>query len=139
VRTMQMQSVEYARNSSCRTCGTATGQRAAPATIEGVLHLEPRMVAEMLKKQNDLMLLDVREPWEHDVARISNSTFVPMNLLPGKLNSLDRSSEIIVYCHHGVRSDMAAEWLRSQGFSAKNLAGGIDRWSQEVDPSIPRY
>jgi molybdopterin/thiamine biosynthesis adenylyltransferase/rhodanese-related sulfurtransferase len=138
VRTMQMRSVEYARNPSCRTCGSAAGERAAPS-IDDVLHLDPRTVAEMLKQQNDLTLLDVREPWEHDVAHISNSTFVPMNQLPGKVNSLDRSSEIIVYCHHGVRSDMAAEWLRSQGFSAKNLAGGIDRWSQEVDPSVPRY
>ena len=93
----------------------------------------------MLKKETDLVLLDVREPWEHEVARISNSTLLPMNLLPGKVNTLDRSSEIVVYCHHGVRSDMAAEWLRSQGFSAKNLAGGIDRWSQEVDPTVPRY
>ena len=93
----------------------------------------------MLRQQKGVMLLDVREPWEHKVARISNSTLVPMNELPGKLSSLDRTSEIIVYCHHGVRSDMAAEWLRAQGFSATNLAGGIDRWSQEVDPSIPRY
>ena len=138
LRSTQMQSVGYARNDACRTCGPAQAVRSAPS-IEEAVHLEPRRVAELLKEQTGLMLLDVREPWEHNVARISNSTLVPMNELPGRLGALNRSSEIIVYCHHGVRSDMAAEWLRAQGFSAKNLVGGIDRWSQEVDPSVPRY
>ena len=138
LRSMQMQSVGYGRNDACKVCGTTEAPRTAPS-IEEAVHLEPRRVAELLKKQTGLMLLDVREPWEHNVARISNSTLVPMNELPGRLGALNRSSEIIVYCHHGVRSDMAAEWLRAQGFSAKNLVGGIDRWSQEVDPSVPRY
>jgi sulfur-carrier protein adenylyltransferase/sulfurtransferase len=86
-----------------------------------------------------VQLLDVREPWEHQIARISSPMLVPMNELPGKIDALDKSQEIVVYCHHGVRSDMAAEWLRSQGYPAKNLIGGIDRWSREVDPAVTRY
>lgn len=142
VRTMRMSTVDYARNASCRMCGSSTAHArnsSEDASIEETLHLEPLAVAGMMKERSDIQLLDVREPWEHQVARIEPAKLVPMNELPGRLESLDRSRAIIVYCHHGVRSDMAAEWLRSQGFPARNLAGGIDRWSREVDPSIPRY
>jgi rhodanese-related sulfurtransferase len=62
-----------------------------------------------------------------------------MNDLPGALATLDVARELIIYCHHGVRSGMAAEWLRAQGYRARNLAGGIDRWSREVDPAVRRY
>lgn len=142
IRTMQMSTVEFDRNASCRTCGRPTKPAKAPSIEEPTeesLHLEPLAVAGMMKQGSDIQLLDVREPWEHKLARIEPATLVPMNQLPGRLGTLDRSRAIIVYCHHGVRSDMAAEWLRSQGFPARNLAGGIDRWSREVDPSIPRY
>ena len=138
LQSMQMRTVSYSRSATCQTCGKATRAHAAP-TIEEAQHLEPREVAAMLANGHPIQLLDVREPWEHQVARIGSSTLVPMNELPGRLDSLDKSRELIVYCHHGVRSDMAAEWLRSQGYSAKNLLGGIDRWSREVDPTIPRY
>ena len=137
LRSMQMQSVSYTRSTTCRTCGVPPRPQPVPS-IEDV-HLEPREVANLLKNGQRLQLLDVREPWEHQVARIDSATLVPMNELPGRLGSLDKSRDVVVYCHHGVRSDMAAEWLRSQGFSAKNLLGGIDRWSREVDPAVPRY
>lgn len=142
VRTMQMSTVDFDRNSSCRTCGRPANSGQAHSiegSVEEPLYLEPLAVAGMMEQGSDIQLLDVREPWEHKLARIEAARLVPMNELPGRLASLDRSREIIVYCHHGVRSDMAAEWLRTQGFPAKNLAGGIDRWSREVDPSIPRY
>ncbi len=140
VRTMQMSAVKFDRNAACQTCGRPTTRGETPSIEEPMEEsLEPLAVAGMMKQGSDIQLLDVREPWEHKVARIEASRLVPMNELPGRLESLDRSRAIIVYCHHGVRSDMAAEWLRSQGFPARNLAGGIDRWSREVDPSIPRY
>ena len=142
VRTMQMTTVEFGRDPSCRTCGRPASRGKAPSIEESVgesLHLEPLAVAGMMKQGSDIQLLDVREPWEHELARIEPASLVPMNELPRRLGSLDRSRAIVVYCHHGVRSDMAAEWLRSQGYPARNLAGGIDRWSREVDPSIPRY
>ena len=139
LRTMQMRTVGYERDPSCRVCGTSHGRATAPSIEEGPPHLEPREVAELIQSGKDVLLLDVREPWEHQVARIGSSQLLPMNELPGRLGSIDRSRAIVVYCHHGVRSDMAAEWLRSQGFDAKNLEGGIDRWSREVDPAVPRY
>lgn len=139
LRTMQMRTVSYGRNASCQMCGGKTHLRPPPSIEEDKQHLEPREVAALIQGGSDLLLLDVREPWEHDVARIGDSELIPMNELPARLDSIARSRPIVVYCHHGVRSDMAAEWLRSHGFAAKNLTGGIDRWSREVDPAVPRY
>lgn len=141
IRTVQMRTVSYDRNPECAVCGASCRTTAAnaPSIEENSAQLEPREVAALISGGRDLLLLDVREPWEHQVARIDNSHLVPMNELPARLGSLDRSRDIVVYCHHGMRSDMAAEWLRSQGFPARNLAGGIDRWSRDVDPAIPRY
>ena len=86
------------------------------------------------------MLLDVREPYEWAIARLPHARLVPLNNLPGALDTLNRSEEIVVYCHHGLRSAAAVEWLREQGFDlARNLVGGIDRWTVDVDPSMRRY
>lgn len=138
LRTMQMRSVSYGKNAACRTCGRPAAKPAkVPSIEEG--HVDPGTLAEWLTAGRQVQLLDVRERWEHQVARIASPLLVPMNELPGKLETLDKSRDIVVYCHHGVRSDMAAEWLRSQGYPAKNLLGGIDRWSREVDPAVPRY
>ena len=85
-------------------------------------------------------LLDVREPHEFRYARIEGSTLVPLNQIPERLQELDRSREIVVICHHGVRSQQAAFFLEHQGFERiLNLTGGIDAWSRECDPSVPRY
>jgi rhodanese-related sulfurtransferase len=101
--------------------------------------VEPVVVAERLRRGEELVLLDIREPWEASLARIGDSQLLPMNELPTALATLDPDQELVLYCHHGVRSSMASEWLRVQGFRARSLAGGIDRWSREVDPSVPRY
>jgi rhodanese-related sulfurtransferase len=87
-------------------------------------------------------LLDVREPFEHALAAIPGSTLIPLGEIPDRAGELDawRDEEIVVYCHHGVRSAHAIGWLRQLGFAKLvNLAGGIDRWSLEVDHGIPRY
>ena len=85
-------------------------------------------------------LLDVREPWEFELARIEGSELVPLGQLPGRLQELDPELETVVICHHGVRSMQAAFFLQAQGFrNVINLAGGIDAWSREVDPSTPSY
>ncbi|HET7453119.1 MAG TPA: rhodanese-like domain-containing protein [Thermoanaerobaculia bacterium] len=87
-----------------------------------------------------VVFLDVREPDEHAAARIEGAAFVPMREVPARLAELDSGSEIIVFCHLGTRSAMVVDWLRRNGFpSAVNLAGGIDAWSLEVDPEVPRY
>jgi len=107
--------------------------------MDGGLDIEPGDLARRLREAGSLQLLDIREPWEWSLAQIGKPHLLAMNQLPIAIESLDRDRELIVYCHHGVRSELAAEWLRAQGFRARNLVGGIDRWSREIDPSVPRY
>ena len=84
-------------------------------------------------------VIDVREPMEFRMANIGGQ-LIPLGVLPGRMHELDRTKEIIVLCHHGNRSRLATEILRRNGFTlARNLDGGIDAWSQLIDPSVPRY
>ena len=99
-----------------------------------------------LKRMRDagepFLLLDVRQPEEYAHARIDDSRLVPLNDLPAALPALDEHLEttVITLCHHGVRSLNAAAFLRQQGFaSVHSLAGGIDAWSRQIDPSVPTY
>ncbi|GGI46157.1 adenylyltransferase/sulfurtransferase [Agromyces flavus] len=86
------------------------------------------------------VLLDVREPWEADLAAIPGSTLIPLHELGGRAGELDPAASVVVYCHLGVRSRLAAEHLASIGFArVRNLAGGIDAWSRDVDASVERY
>ncbi len=87
------------------------------------------------------VLLDVREVWEHEEARIEGSILIPMGEIPARVHQeLDPEAHIIAICHHGVRSMSVTAWLREQGFErAQSLRGGIDAWSAEVDASVPRY
>jgi adenylyltransferase/sulfurtransferase len=102
--------------------------------------LSPAELSDRLRATDPPMLLDVREPWEHEVARIAGARLVPLNSLPAALSTLDPSRPIVAYCHHGMRSRMALEFLRERGLTRlANLAGGIDAWSEDVDPSVPRY
>jgi len=89
----------------------------------------------------EFTLLDVREPWEFDAAHIAGSKHIPMGDIPARYNQeLDPEDHIIVVCHHGVRSMNVTAWLRQQGFdNVQSLRGGIDRWSREIDPSVPLY
>lgn len=95
----------------------------------------------LLDSGADLVLLDVREPWEYEAAQIAGSKHIPMGDIPARFNQeLDPDSHIVVVCHHGVRSMNVTAWLRNQGFeTVQSLRGGIDRWSREVDPSVPLY
>ena len=91
-------------------------------------------------KPPELILLDVREPWEYATAKIEGSTLIPMGDIPGRLQELDPEAHIVTICHAGVRSMNVAVWLRNQGIEkVQSLRGGIDAWSREVDPSVPRY
>jgi rhodanese-related sulfurtransferase len=88
----------------------------------------------------DVTLLDVREPHEIAVASIAATVHIPMAQIPGRLEELDRSKTIVVMCHGGIRSMQVAGFLAHQGFTnVVNLHGGIDAWSRELDPDIPRY
>lgn len=92
------------------------------------------------KRNPSLVLLDVREPFEHDIAAIPGSRLVPLDQLPARLRELDGHAAIVTYCHHGVRSAHARDILQAAGFSnVRSLRGGIDAWATAVDPTLPRY
>ncbi len=91
---------------------------------------------------DSFLLLDCREQDEWDFCHIDGAQLIPMNELQARVSELDahRDSQIIVYCHHGVRSLRVAMWLQQQGFShAASMAGGIEEWSLNIDKSVPRY
>jgi adenylyltransferase/sulfurtransferase len=99
-------------------------------------------VKQKLDADDPFLFVDCREPDEYDVARISSARLVPMSEIERRLRELEpfRDRPIVVHCHHGGRSLRVAEWLRERGFKkASSMAGGIDRWSEEIDPSVPRY
>lgn len=102
--------------------------------------ISPVEAAELLKEKK-ARLLDVREPWEFQTASIAGSLLMPMGDVPSRANQeLDPDERLIVLCHHGMRSLNTTAWLRNQGFEqAQSLRGGIDAWSAEIDPTIPRY
>jgi rhodanese-related sulfurtransferase len=86
------------------------------------------------------VLIDVRELWEHQIANIAQATLIPMNSIPARMDELDRSAEIVVFCHHGTRSLNVATYLAQHGFTnVKNLTGGIDSWARRVDRNIRTY
>ncbi len=95
----------------------------------------------MQDSSRDFTLLDVREAWELDAARIAGSKHIPMGDIPARFQQeLDPEEHIVVVCHHGVRSMNVTAWLRQQGFErVQSLRGGIDRWSREIDPAVPVY
>jgi rhodanese-related sulfurtransferase len=104
------------------------------------LELTPADLKQRLDRAEKLLLIDVREPWEYEVCRIAGAKLIPMGTIPANLQSLDTDDDVICYCHHGMRSLDVAVWLRKQGVAgAKSLAGGIERWSLEIDPQVPRY
>ncbi|MGD9850547.1 MAG: rhodanese-like domain-containing protein [Nitrospirales bacterium] len=93
-----------------------------------------------MDKGEKIFLLDVREPHEYEWAKIEGAKLIPLGQLPTSLNQLDRETEIVAYCHKGMRSADAVGFLLQQGFpNVKNLIGGIDSWSIEIDHGVPRY
>ena len=99
-----------------------------------------RDLKQRLDEGQDLKILDVRTPQEHSIAHIEGATLIPLPELQDRLGELNPADTIVAHCHHGMRSAKAVQLLRQMGFSrAINLAGGIDAWSQEVDPKVPRY
>ena len=104
------------------------------------LEITPRQLKDRLDRGEKLLLIDVREPHEHALCRIEGAVLIPMGTIPANLQKLDTGEDVICFCHHGMRSLDVANWLLQQGVkSAKSMAGGIDRWSTEIDPSVPRY
>jgi rhodanese-related sulfurtransferase len=106
------------------------------------LEIDCRTVQSRLAAGDPLVLLDCRERGEYELVRLESARLMPMSELAERVRELDelRDAEVIVYCHHGVRSRQVANWLRGQGFAnVKSLTGGIDRWSEQIDPTLPQY
>ncbi len=97
-------------------------------------------LAARLQDANRPVLLDVREPHEREVSKLSDDVSIPMGEVLARINELDKSAEIVVYCRSGARSNRVAEALISSGFiNVSNLAGGINGWAATIDPSLPQY
>lgn len=102
--------------------------------------ITPAELDERLRRGDELLLIDVREPVEHELAHVEGAKLLPLSRFHEWAGRLDPEAEIVVMCHHGIRSAQVCSFLARQGFEkVSNLAGGIDLWSLEVDPAVPRY
>jgi adenylyltransferase/sulfurtransferase len=151
--TMQMRSIELRRDPQCPACGTreirelidyeefcGVGAGRAGSSEDAIREITPRDLADRLSRGDDLQLVDVRERWEWDIARIPGAKLIPLGTINDAAASLDRDRETVLYCKVGVRSLHAAEELAGLGFrNLTNLNGGILRWSEDVDPTVLRY
>ncbi len=153
VMRMHFRTIRIARDPACPACGTREIRElidyeafcgVTPPTLsgapDGVPEITPRELATRLARGDDILLLDVREPGEWGVARIDGARLIPLGTLPDAAPTLDSAREIVIHCHHGIRSAAAVKLLRARGFErVTNLAGGIARWSLDVDPAVPQY
>lgn len=105
------------------------------------IEIDPSEVKRRIDAGQGIRMLDVREPFEHRQAHIAGVELIPMRSVPQSLEPLRAGKgQLVVFCHHGVRSLQVVQWLRHQGLEdAVSMAGGIDRWSLEIDPTVPRY
>jgi adenylyltransferase/sulfurtransferase len=147
---LQFRELRLAKDPDCPVCG-------ANPTVTALIDYEafcgigaepayagPEISAEELKAESErnpaLVVVDVREPHEYEIARIEGAKLIPLGELPNRLHELDGHAEIVTHCHHGVRSMKALEILKGAGFAkVRSLKGGIDAWSVNVDPEVPRY
>jgi sulfur-carrier protein adenylyltransferase/sulfurtransferase len=147
---MKFREFNLKRDPACPVCGerpTITGPidyetfcHRAPDLTQAVPQIAVGELERRMRSGQPFVLLDVREPFEFEMARIEGANLIPLGELPARCQELDREKEIFVFCHSGVRSARAAEFLRSAGFArVTNVAGGIDAWSEEIDPGVPRY
>ena len=103
------------------------------------MQITPKELKDKLGCGEKIEILDVREGPEREICKLEG-LWIPLEDLPARLHELDASKEMVVVCHHGIRSAHAVGFLQNQGFArVQNLTGGIDRWAQEVDPSMQRY
>ena len=104
--------------------------------------MRPEALAQLLAAKEPVYLLDVREHWEHAHCRLPNSALIPLGELPSRIDEVEvpKDAKVVVYCHHGIRSLSGAAILAHSGFpNVASMAGGIDRWSETVDPNVRRY
>lgn len=150
---MQVRTMQLRKDPACPACGTREirelidyeefcGIRQAAMAEAGsaVPEIVPRELAERLRAGDDLLLIDVREPHEWEIARIAGAQLIPLGTLPAALSELDASRDIVVHCKVGGRSAKAVRQLEAAGFTRVwSLTGGIQRWSDDVDPTVAKY
>lgn len=105
--------------------------------------IKPADVKKRLGQGEKILLIDVREQNEHQICRINGAPLIPMRTVPERIQEIESLADealLVVFCHHGVRSLNTVSWLRKQGVeNCVSMAGGIDAWSAEIDPTVPRY
>ncbi|HEY9228312.1 MAG TPA: ThiF family adenylyltransferase, partial [Gemmatimonadaceae bacterium] len=146
---MRFRTISVSRDADCPACGTRELTSlidyeafcAGPQIVEPEVDtISPLDLAAAMATGEKMALLDVREPYEWQVARLPSAELIPLRRLLASPPDIPRDANVVVYCHHGQRSHMAAEALLAYGFRrVRNLVGGIDRWSREVDPGVRRY
>jgi len=152
---MSFEFVKLRKNPKCKVCGEnpevielidydafcgVPGIDHEEGTVGGDWDTSATELAERLKQENNLMLLDVREPHELEISQLQDAMLIPLGELAARLSELDSAEEMVVFCKAGTRSARALELLVSAGFrKVKNLKGGINAWAKEVDPSLPIY
>ncbi len=147
---MKFREFNLRRDPECPVCGTRPTItepidyeafcQGAPDLTKAVSQIQVRELEKRMRSGLPFVLLDVREPFEFEMAQIAGANLIPLGELPVRWRELEQDKEIFVLCHSGVRSERAAEFLRTNGFArVANVAGGIDAWSEEVDPDVPRY
>ena len=120
-------------------CGVATTNVTESETAMSDT-ISPAELAASIERGDDFVLLDVREPWEAEIAALPDSLLVPLGSLESVVDKLDPSENFVLYCHHGMRSESALRILQRHGFEhAQHLSGGIDAWSRDVDGDVARY
>jgi adenylyltransferase/sulfurtransferase len=144
----QFRRVKIRKDPACPACGTREIKElreevvacATPEPAGTVVDIEPEELAERLARHLPIFLLDVREPHEWAICRLEGARLAPLGELGRFVDDLPRDREIVVYCKGGVRSAKAVRALQEAGFAkVTNLAGGINRWSETVDPTVPQY
>lgn len=121
--------------------------RAVPSTEEAILpfnpvenSIQPQTLKRMMEQKKTLVLLDVRDEWEYRTVHLDQAQWIPLAELPKRIRELNPYIEIVVYCHHGMRSLDATYLLQQLGFKrVRSLVGGIDRWASEINSDLPRY
>ncbi len=144
---MKFREFKVRRDPQCPLCGdhpTITAPIDYEQFCEAAAVEVPAVSVQQLKRRLDkrepVQLIDVREPFESEIAKIDNARLIPLGELPDRLNELDPASYIVVHCHTGKRSAQAVQLLRRAGFqNVFNLEGGIDRWSDEIDSTVQKY
>jgi adenylyltransferase/sulfurtransferase len=152
---MKFRELKLRRNPECPVCGDhptvrqlidyeqfcgIPQQQEEAVSLGGVPEITPTELKAKLDAGESIFVLDVREPHEYDICRIDGTTLIPLGQLPSRVNELNTADDIVIHCKSGIRSAKATDFLMKAGFrKVKNLKGGILAWSDQVDPSVPKY